>query len=379
VFFFDLPSGDQHWIGLFDRGADDDEYLVWEWARGGTGLVEFDGLNAGNYDARLYFDDSYILEYEVKFKVEGNGGEGDVELTLNPYAGVSWDWSQYKANYHTHTTESDGDHSPAQTIDQYYSKGYKILAITDHNKITWPWTSYGKDPNDLGMLAVKGDEYSSSHHMNAFHNFSKASSNMESGIPHVQSSGGVCQWNHPMRYSDENDWGWYVDWARDYTAIVGMEVINRGNIETRFLWDNVNENLFKTESRFVWGTSNDDKHGSSDLYRAFQFVIMPELTKSAHMEAMRKGWSYFCIEPGRTGNAVVPRLKNVVVNNTTKTISLVVEGQGTIKWFGPGTVRVGTGSVFDYDEYKNKPFVRAVLDGPNGDCYTQPFGFTTRN
>ena len=381
VRFFNLPSGDMHWIGLYNRGDDHDQYLVWEWARGGTGSVDFDGLNAGNYDARLFFDDSYVLEYEVKFQVEGDDPppEGEVELTLDPYAGVNWSWEQYKANYHTHTTESDGSHSPATTIDQYYNAGYKILAITDHNTITWPWTDYNRDPNELGMLAVKGDEYSNSHHMNAFHNFSRSSSNMETGIPHLQSNGGVGQWNHPLRYNDAGDWNWYVGWARDYDSMVGIEVINRTNTNARNLWDNINENFYRTDGRFVWGHANDDKHGSGDLFRAFQFVLMSNLTKAQHMQAMKLGRSYFCIEPGGSGNARVPRIASIAIDEQAKTIRINATGQDSIRWIGPGTQRVGTGPVFDYSEYKNKPFVRVRLDGSNGDCFTQPFGFTTKD
>ena len=109
-----------------------------------------------------------------------------VNLTKNPYANVNWStFVQYKGNFHTHTTNSDGSQSPATVINEYSSKGYKILAITDHNYTTWPW------PSNPGMLAVKGDEFSNSHHMNAFFNYSLTSTTLESGIPNVQSNGGI--------------------------------------------------------------------------------------------------------------------------------------------------------------------------------------------
>ena len=37
-----------------------------------------------------------------------------------------------KGNLHTHTTWSDGMHSPAETAKHYRSKGYDFLALTDH-------------------------------------------------------------------------------------------------------------------------------------------------------------------------------------------------------------------------------------------------------
>ena len=132
-----------------------------------------------------------------------------VDCTLNPYAGVNWaTWDQFKANFHTHTAESDGYQSPATVIDEYYSAGYKILAITDHNTITWPWTDYGRDPVSLGMLAVRGDEYSMSHHITAFYDFTVATSNLQFGIPHVAFKGGLTLINHPGRYRSPSDWSW---------------------------------------------------------------------------------------------------------------------------------------------------------------------------
>lgn len=37
-----------------------------------------------------------------------------------------------KGNLHTHTTWSDGVHTPAETAKHYRSKGYDFLALTDH-------------------------------------------------------------------------------------------------------------------------------------------------------------------------------------------------------------------------------------------------------
>lgn len=39
----------------------------------------------------------------------------------------------YKANFHTHSTVSDGKLTPEQARDAYKAKGYSILALTDHS------------------------------------------------------------------------------------------------------------------------------------------------------------------------------------------------------------------------------------------------------
>ena len=55
----------------------------------------------------------------------------------NPYEGVDWEnLQQYKANFHTHTTRSDGRLNPDTVVDLYHALGYHILAITDHNEVT---------------------------------------------------------------------------------------------------------------------------------------------------------------------------------------------------------------------------------------------------
>jgi hypothetical protein len=304
---------------------------------------------------------------------EGSCSGGSVNCVLNPYSGVDWSsWKQYKANYHTHTTQSDGDKGRHDTIKQYRDADYDILSITDHNMITWPWPS---DIDTGGMLGVRGDEYSKSEHMNAFFNFTKTSSTLQDGIPHIASQGGTCQINHPGREHSASEWSWFIPWFRDYSCF-GLEVFNSGDkySNDRKLWDNINENYFKSNGRLVWGTSNDDKHDSSDLYRNFQFMVMPSLSESNLRKSMKNGAFYFAYEPGGSGSAKVPRISQIEVNNSAKTITITATGANKIYWVGPGTSTVTTGSTFNFSNY-SKPFVRAVLDGSSGDSFSQPFGF----
>lgn len=58
----------------------------------------------------------------------------------------------YKANFHTHTTESDGLWTPEQAMAAYRSLGYDILAITDHRRVTHP------GPAPEGLLTIPGVE-----------------------------------------------------------------------------------------------------------------------------------------------------------------------------------------------------------------------------
>ena len=55
----------------------------------------------------------------------------------------------YRANLHAHTTDSDGDLSPADCAEFYHRAGYQVLAITDH----WRVTDYVSPRADFLVIA----------------------------------------------------------------------------------------------------------------------------------------------------------------------------------------------------------------------------------
>lgn len=115
-------------------------------------------------------------------------------VLANPYAGIDFSSaSTLKADFHSHTTYSDGvaAATPKARIDKYRNYGYRVAAITDHDTIgpaagttsptlhphpTWPWSAvYGNTPAieaspetagqmiefypSLDMFAIKGNEF----------------------------------------------------------------------------------------------------------------------------------------------------------------------------------------------------------------------------
>ncbi len=44
----------------------------------------------------------------------------------------------YKGNLHTHTTQSDGKVTPAESMRWHADHGYHFYGITDHNVLTRP-------------------------------------------------------------------------------------------------------------------------------------------------------------------------------------------------------------------------------------------------
>lgn len=127
---------------------------------------------------------------------------GAVTLKVNPYADVDWTGGrQYKANLHTHSTESDGRLSPAQVIDEYRARGYKALALTDHNRNTWPWTAFDRDPAAVQMLPISGNELSRHHHaLSLFSNYVTPGNDLEVSLNGVAEAGGLAVLCHPAMH-----------------------------------------------------------------------------------------------------------------------------------------------------------------------------------
>ncbi|MFW5751421.1 MAG: PHP domain-containing protein, partial [Planctomycetota bacterium] len=141
----------------------------------------------------------------------------------NPYADVDWSQAQrLKVNLHTHTKRSDGRMEPAVVIDAYRAQDYAALAITDHNRATWPWTAFGRDPDEIGMFAIAGNEFSNGHHRNAL--FAPVAENPGADVARsahmVAAAGGLLQLNHPGRYDKPPQW--YVDLIREHEVIVSL-------------------------------------------------------------------------------------------------------------------------------------------------------------
>lgn len=61
----------------------------------------------------------------------------------------------YKANLHAHTTFSDGRWTPQRLKEEYQSRGYAVVAVTDHRFYRWHQELDG--PGFLTLAAFEGD------------------------------------------------------------------------------------------------------------------------------------------------------------------------------------------------------------------------------
>ena len=366
---------------------------------------------------------------------------------VNPYESVDWAaYGQYKADFHAHSTNSDGANLMKDMVEDHYAKGFDILAMTDHNHTTVAWDipGYGRNVPGGSDLSVSGslltsarvaeifagagrggkgmisllntNEQSNVDHINTFWaDFNNTGSdNMASIIAKAQELGGISHINHPGRYTggaNGNDAASiaasnnpanvqkYVDLFKTYPSLVGMEIINKIDNESksdRILWDNILKEMMP-QGRFVWGFSNDDSHALDSTGYAWNVMLMPELTEEATRTAMETGAFYAVSRvsrldginryyPGTTtevagaGDASTlylleqktPSISNIVVNGSI--ITITGADYNSIEWIADGVV-VATGNSIDVSECAGiNSYVRAQLKSATGIAFTQPFG-----
>lgn len=324
----------------------------------------------------------------------------------NPYETVDLaNHGRYKANLHTHTTRSDGRLNPHTVVDIYHSLGYNILAITDHNEVTYPWTDFSsmnvsntsltrmandpesmpenfiyenRDPQELGMVAIQSNELSRHHHIGSFFNDHNGTIEVQESLDALVEKNGISMMYHPGRYDFDLDW--YLGFYDKYDHLVGMEIYNQGDRypNDRNLWDNV---LSKTmPHRAVWGYSNDDMHSASHIGRNWNVFYLPELSTDWLRRGMTEGLFTWVYAPNGHDGALPAEIHSVQVKPNKGTISISTSGYDSIHWISAGEI-IHRGNTIKLNQLENDPiYVRAVLFGKDETVVgTQPFGTKRSN
>jgi len=341
---------------------------------------------------------------------------------VSPYDGIEWyNFGQYKAALHTHTTRSDGRNTLTEMIEEHYRQGFDILAITDHNEINRDWTSganaltadryaeitagVGRDGRELIRIPLT-NEQSMSEHMNSFFtDFNNVSGSGFSGLVNtikmIEQLGGISHINHPGRYTggmrpdllgyaasnNQEIVQRYVDLFMEFPFVVGMEIINKTDVESRtdrILWDNILRQTMP-HNRFVWGFSNDDSHSTEAIGLSYNVFVMPENTAENVRYAMENGRFYAVArvakaELGETfiGNEPTPIIRNIVVNDVEASITISTEHADRIDWIYDGNV-ITQGNTIKLENHVHdigSYYIRANIIGPGGISFTQPFSIT---
>jgi len=322
----------------------------------------------------------------------------------NPYAGVDWKTvKRVKANFHTHTTQSDGRFVPSDAIDWYHAHLYEVLAITDHNRVTYPWTGLtgfepserskqrfeagdiasddltyeNRDPKDLGMVAIQGNEMSRHHHMGSFFNDHGGTGDIDSSLTAVGEKGGIAMLFHPRRYKQSLDW--YTTLYKTYPHLIGQEVYNQGDRYVdrlgghRALWDSIMVDL--GGDRPVWGFSNDDMHTPGQRGRNWNILLLPEVTPDEVRRGMTDGVVLYVYAPDGHDGVAPPLVESISVDLWAGTITVVAKDYAIIEWISNGKA-VAQGESVNLNEIQGVgEYVRAVIRGEGGFPVvgTQPF------
>jgi len=324
-------------------------------------------------------------------------------LVVNPYENIEWNkTNQFKANFHMHTTNSDGSLTGDYVVDTYARNGYSIITITDHDILTWPWSDFSKiksdwkdrDPDSMKVLAFPGIELDDPHHRGMYFAWIHGGCyDLDSTFQQARDSLALCIMNHPGRYwkikkqynpKDVFSPEWYIEYLKKYPEIVGIEVYNRPNDAypyDRILWD---ELLTRSMPfRPVWGFANDDMHGKHQMMGNYQFMLMEELSVPALKAAMKEGAFYCSNEPGHSGAALAPRIDSISVNRNRGKIKVFARDYNSIRWIsgviGSDSTRTNNVIVEDEQSFKfkrfDKPYIRFELRNDKGVTLSQPFGF----
>ncbi|MBP8130151.1 MAG: CehA/McbA family metallohydrolase [Candidatus Hydrogenedentes bacterium] len=226
----------------------------------------------------------------------------------HPYMTGPFSW--LKGNLHTHTTNSDGDLSPQESVATYAALGYDFLMVSDHDCFT---KTKGLDPH--GMVLIPGNEITAygPHllHVNA-HRYIDPDEDRQAMIDAINVDGGFCVVCHPNWLENYNhcDHSLLTEW-RDY---LGIEIYNgvcrraEGSPIATDRWDR----LLSTGRR-VWGFANDDSHKPVERGVAWNVAQVESRIPAAIVRALRDGRFY-----ASTGVAITAiRVENATITVET--------------------------------------------------------------
>ena len=210
-----------------------------------------------------------------------------------------------RCQLHCHTTNSDGDVSPAELCDHYAAAGFDVLAITDHWGLTVP------ERNDLVIVPASelschagcpsGEAEALALGIDALPDPREPFPDIEAMVRWVDAAGGVAYLCHPY---------WSGLTAADLLqapSLIGIEVWNgssqvlQGNGLSAVHWDGALQ-----QGRMLLGIATDDCHTpGQDSRLGWTWVHAAQRSRAGVIAALRAGHAY-----GSAG----PRLLSVDVS-----------------------------------------------------------------
>ena len=359
-------------------------------------------------------------------------GNNQERIFWSSYQDLNWpEIGHYDSEFHTHPGLGDEQYDPHQTIDRYHEEGYKILTLAAHDydipeghmTSIYPWTRLSeiyesikhvrnptedfktyeeianepfqdRDPVELGMVSVEGNEVSGPHHMvSLFNSLTEGAETEAETLQLIEDLGGIAYFAHPGRYIERRGLtaDWYADLYLRFDALIGQAVYNREDRhpDNRAFFDKVAHIL--GYERPIWLYGEDDMHQETTLGWNRDVILLenfrpgsmhpdiPDGSAPDVLTALKNGYSYLW-KPSRQYNKRAFNIIDVVVSDSEVEIKIDNENQvDEVRWqtHNPDldlteTIHLGYKiSMKNIPEYSR--FVRAEIQGPEGTIYTQPF------
>ncbi len=202
----------------------------------------------------------------------------------------------FRANFHTHTTLSDGDSSLEERCRQYREEGYHVLAVTDHER-----TSDTDGLNDDGFLVISGmethppDPSGGLYHLvclNVPHGFTLADvEDPLERIRRVRETGGEVVIAHPY---------WCGHTLADLMPLEGavaVEVYNATCSKIGKAYSSVHWDDLLAAGRLLPAVAVDDVHRGRDIFMGWTWLKMETLSVESVLDALRTGCFYSSCGP----------------------------------------------------------------------------------
>lgn len=294
----------------------------------------------------------------------------------------------YKGCTHAHTTESDGDTSPAKVATWFRDHGYDWVIMSDHNTVTQLQNGVGS--NDL--LTIKGEEITAqlegdpiAVYVNAFRLSSTVDpviadgvlATLQANIDAIITSGGIASFGAPY-YREGFDYKTLLD----VTGPGLMEIFNghpaniKGDPRT-FSYENIWD-MFLNTGRVMYGTATDDCHNyfnfsadNSNPGQAWVMVRAQDLSEPSILEGLTTGNFYASTgvslrELETSTDSVSFKIDTHFPNSLQSYITTFVGKGGT-------TLAEETGLEVSYHIRGDEGYVRARVDSSWGArAWTQP-------
>ncbi len=197
----------------------------------------------------------------------------------------------FKANLHSHTTNSDGHFSPDELISLYSEAGYQVLAFTDHH-VSNPVSTY----DSKGMTLLSGMEVHPPGprgipwHLLALGTPEDFQNNPDwsgqEAADAILAAGGVFFIAHPY-------WSGFT--AAELMSLSGPLGIEVFNTSTRYIGKSFNMQIWDEcldhQARYS-ALAVDDVHRRRDLFKGFTMISAEDASPQALIKALSEGSFY---------------------------------------------------------------------------------------